>query len=66
MAIRSTLLAHPKLRKLGETNSENAAVDQRDFTRDVKSAAFLRDGIDTPIRCKGCGARLHSIDSRII
>ncbi|HLL16738.1 MAG TPA: HNH endonuclease signature motif containing protein [Pyrinomonadaceae bacterium] len=31
-----------------------------DFTTETKSQAFLRDAVETPVRCGICGARLHT------
>ena len=33
---------------------------RKKFSRDTKSAAYLRDAIDSPLRCAICKARLHS------
>jgi len=58
--IVSTLLAEPRLRELKSVSEVDNKQYRRRFTKDEKSAAFLREAIDQPIRCKICKARLHA------
>lgn len=57
--IVAELLRDERLKGL-EDISENDPKYRRRFTKDVKSAAYLRDSIDSPINCRICKARLHS------
>lgn len=41
-------------------NDSEISESHRDFTTDVKSAAFLRDALNQPMRCKICGGLIHS------
>jgi hypothetical protein len=48
-----------RLKDLSEVQEDDQKYRQK-FSRDAKSAAYLRDAIDTPVRCAICKARLHS------
>lgn len=59
-AIVRRLQAEPKLRELKVAEkTEGTQTRRRRFTTDTKSAAFIKESINTPIRCAVCGARLH-------
>jgi len=49
--------SHTELKFLKETTKENREYS-KDFSTETKSAAFLREAIDTPLRCGICNARL--------
>jgi 5-methylcytosine-specific restriction endonuclease McrA len=57
-AIVARLQQEPKLKEL-RTDEEKPRVRTSRFSTDVKSATYIRDAIDTPVRCALCGARLH-------
>ena len=58
-AIRTRLLSEPKLKELRSATEDSDKQYRKGFSRDEKSAAYLRDAIDRPVRCKICEARLH-------
>ncbi len=53
------IASEPRLGDLKKIPEEPDPTKRRRFTGDVKSAAFIRDAIDSPLRCTICGARLH-------
>lgn len=59
-AIRQKLLDEKTLSSLRNTIADDGTSTKRKhFTKDEKSAAFIRQAIDQPARCPECGARLH-------
>lgn len=59
-AIVQRLQEEPRLRDL-KLRTEGKEIRRRRFTTDARSAAFIRESIDSPIRCAICGARLHRL-----
>jgi hypothetical protein len=57
--IIEALHSDDRLKDLSEIREDDQKYRQK-FSRDVKSAAYLRDAIETPVRCAICRARLHS------
>lgn len=57
-ALLPTLLADEKLKFL-ETKLDSKGI-AKDFKTDRKSAVYLREALDKALRCKICGARIHS------
>jgi hypothetical protein len=53
------LKSQPRLRFLREITDEDRKYG-RNFSRETKSAVYLREAMEKALRCSICGARLHS------
>lgn len=56
--IVASLQAIPRLKSLQVVTEEDKTLN-RNFTRDVKSAVFLRESLEKALRCKICNGRIH-------
>ena len=56
--IVADLQSQRKLNALKEMTEEDREY-RKNFSRDTKSMAFLRDALQNALRCKICGARIH-------
>lgn len=54
------LLADPEFSFLQPNEPEEVGGQSRDFDSETKSAAFLREALTNPIRCKICGGLVHA------
>lgn len=54
--VASLQAEQPRLTVVPEAETQR----RRTFTSDTKSAAFLRDALEAALRCRVCGARVHS------
>ena len=57
--IISQMKLHPELKFLHEAIPENIEYG-KEFSKETKSTAFLRESINKSLRCSICNARLHS------
>jgi len=51
--------ADPKFSFLKTDNIRTFETERKDFSRETKSEAFLREGLKNPIRCSICGGIMH-------
>lgn len=51
--------ADPRFSFLKTDNIRQFGTERKDFSRETKSEAFLREGLKNPIRCSICGGIMH-------